>query len=598
MPHLLVIGGASLDVLHVGKKRISSAGGAGMYTAMAARRCGVEVSLYAPRPVPMPAELQPVAERLSRWLGPSVGPDELPRFEIAHEGGVTTYLEAFFGAESALDPDALPGDLSRYDVVHVVPLGDVRRQLGFVRAARKRGAVLVSAGTYVSGVDSGSEDVRRIVAESDVFFMNRDEAMALFGSLESARTIPGKLLCITLGSEGALVVQGEHPSRVPSAPANEVDPTGAGDTFCGATLAGVMRHQHPVLAARSAATLAAAMIERVGPAFLLSEGPLPETPAPPTRGGVEVDGTQVERIARLLAGLDEAEAFPFVGPGLPPAGHPETAEFFFAATLQQFGFWHEQDGRFDRPMVARIGGSDLKGSAYLFTAFLRRLERDRGFCSPARQADLSREELLEVFRADDGSDPMPALDLHLEQARAYGRDMLALGISPTSVLEHARSSPRPLEALLGQLDRIGGYKEDPLRKKTGLLALILSQRPEGFLPFGDGEQVAPVIDYHLMRSCLRTGLIEIREERLRAAIVDRRLIGAQQEWAVREAAYRAIRRVIDASGKSPGAVDWFFFGARQRCPEMSRPECARCPLDPVCAHRVELFQPVHRTTFY
>jgi len=193
---------------------------------------------------------------------------------------------------------------------------------------------------------------------------------------------------------------------------------------------------------------------------------------------------------------------------------------------------------------------------------------------------------------------MPALDLHLEQARAYGRDMLALGISPTSVLEHARSSPRPLEALLGQLDRIGGYKEDPLRKKTGLLALILSQRPEGFLPFGDGEQVAPVIDYHLMRSCLRTGLIEIREERLRAAIVDRRLIGAQQEWAVREAAYRAIRRVIDASGKSPGAVDWFFFGARQRCPEMSRPECARCPLDPVCAHRVELFQPVHRTTFY
>ena len=32
------------------------------------------------------------------------------------------------------------------------------------------------------------------------------------------------------------------------------------------------------------------------------------------------------------------------------------------------------------------------------------------------------QELLDVFRSDDGEDPMPALDLHLEQARQYGRD--------------------------------------------------------------------------------------------------------------------------------------------------------------------------------
>jgi len=176
--------------------------------------------------------------------------------------------------------------------------------------------------------------------------------------------------------------------------------------------------------------------------------------------------------------------------------------------------------------------------------------------------------------------------------------MLALGLSPQSVLERARSSPRPLEALLDQLDRIGGYKEDPLRKKSSLLALILGQRPERFLSFGEGEQAAPVIDYHLMRSCLRTGLVEVRDEGLRAAIAARRVIGPRQEWEIRSAAYRAIEQVIEASGKSSGAVDWFFFGARQRCPEMSPPECARCPLDPVCAHRTELFQPVHRTAFY
>jgi sugar/nucleoside kinase (ribokinase family) len=593
--HLLVIGGASLDILHVGENRVPSAGGAGMYTAMAARRCGVRVSLFAPRPVPMPVELQPVAERLHQWLGPFVGPDELPRFEIAHEGGTTTYLDAFFGAESALSPDSLPADLSDYDIVHVVPLGDVRRQLGFIRTARTRGATLVSAGTYIRGVDSGSTEVRRIVEETDIFFMNRDEAAALFGSLEGARTAAGKLLFITLGSEGARVVQGGCASEVPSAPANEVDPTGAGDTFCGAALAGLIRRQHPVMAARSAAALAASMVEHVGPKALFFEGPLPNSP---TGGGVEINGKQAGRIARLVAGLDDVEAFPFIGPGLPTAGHPEAVEFFFAATLQQFGFWHERDGRFDRPMVARIGGTDLKGSAYLFAAFLRRLERDGGFCSPARQADLSREVLLDVFRADDGSDPLPALDLHLAQARQYGRDMLALGLSPQGVLQRAQSSSHPLWTLLDQLDRIGGYKEDPLRKKSSLLALILSQRPERFLPFGSDEQVAPVIDYHLMRSCLRTGLVDVRDGELREALAKRLVVEARQEWAVRHAAYHAIEQVITASGKSSGAVDWFFFNARQRCPEMSRPECARCPLDPVCAHRIELFQPVYRTSWY
>jgi hypothetical protein len=47
-----------------------------------------------------------------------------------------------------------------------------------------------------------------------------------------------------------------------------------------------------------------------------------------------------------------------------------------------------------------------------------------------------------------------------------------------------------------------------------------------------------------------------------------------------------------------GAVDWFFFNARRRCPEMTEPECNLCALDPLCAHRKELFQPVLRTTFY
>ncbi len=543
----------------------------------------------------MPGPLEPVAARLREWLGPPVAPDQVPRFEIAHDAGATSYLAAFFGAESSLVPESLPDDLSVYDIVHVVPLGDAHRQRAFIRASRARGARVVSAGTYVRSVLSAPDAVRQLIEETDVFFMNRSEAEALFGSLASARTAAGKLLCVTLGPAGARVIQGGHVTDVPAVPAFEVDPTGAGDSFCGALLAGLARGRHPVMAARAAAPLAAAMIEQVGPAALLVDGP---APARPTAAGVDVDEEQVRRVSGLLSRLDAAAAFDFVGPELPPVGDPRAVEYFFAATLQQFGFWSERDGRFAAPMVALLGGRPLKGSFYLFSAFLRRMQQDRQFCSPARQAALADEDLRDVFRSDDGSDPLPARELHLALARQYGEDMQALGLEPRAIVENAGTSSRPLQALLAQLDRIGGYKEDPLRKKSSLLALILSQRPERFLSFADGEKVAPVIDYHLMRSCLRTGLVEVRDAALGSMLEARQVVSAEREWTVRHAAYRAIEAVIDASGKSPGAVDWFFFSARQRCPEMSAPDCARCHLDPACAHRTGLFQPVHRTTFY
>lgn len=593
---LLIIGGTSTDILHLDSQTLPSAGGAGMYTAMAAKRCGSNVSLFAPNPNPVPDVLQPIADRLTEWLGPIVEPEEgLPHFEISQRGGKTEYLKATFGAESTLTPEMLPADLSKYDCIHVVPLGDAQKQLDFITACRTRGAKKISAGTYITGVDKSPHLVHDIIAQTDIFFMNHSEAIGLFGSLEAAHTEAGKLLFITLGADGACVIQGNHKTFIPSVPTTELDPTGAGDTFCGATLAYLAQGKHPVMAAQHAVPLAAQMIAHVGPTALLFNEPVPAIPASPK---AQTNPTQIQKISKMVAALDEAAPFNFISPELPPAHHPKVLDYFFAVTLQQFSFWNEQNNRYHTPLIAPLGGVSQKGAFYLFDAYRRRLESDADFCSPARQANLSRAELLEIFKADDGSDPMPALDLHLEMANAYGRDMLALHLTPDTVLQKAQASATPLATLISILDKVGGYKEDPLRKKSGLLALILNQRPEAFLTFAAGEQVEPVIDYHLMRSCLRVGLVDILDEDLKTKITNRELISPADEWAIRLTAYRAIEEVVALSGKSTGAVDWFFFGARKRCPEMTEPECSLCQIDSVCAHRRELFQPVLRTSFY
>jgi sugar/nucleoside kinase (ribokinase family) len=537
---LLVIGGASLDGVSLRDQTSDSVSGAGTYIAMAARRCGAQVAM--------------------------------------------------------LSPIMLPTDLSKHDLVHVTRESDVSTQLSLIRACRQRGAPQISAGMDPGDAVGQPQAIHALMEQSDYFFVSDLQAEAVFGFLEVARTEPGRVVFATLGALGACIIQGNTSTSIQPIRAAELDPAGTGGAFCGATLAFLLQKQHPIMAAHRALALAAEMTGQVGPAVLLPDDPPPEAHRDPR---VRVNDDQVRQVARVIYSLSTVSPYPFVDPALPPVGHPKTVDYFFAATLQQFSFWWARDNRYHQPLIARIGSVERKGSDYLWAAFTRRLEEDAEFCSPERQANLSRKELLAAFRSDDGQDPMPALDLHLEQARAYGRDMLALRRTPQAVLDKALASAQPLQTFLVTLDDVGGYKEDPMRKKSLLLAMILNDRPETFLPLRDDEQIAPIMDYHFMRSCLRIGLIDVLDGELEAKLINRQLVSPADEWAVRYPAYLAIEQLVTLSGRTMGAVNNLLFtNARKRCPEMTEPECQSCDLDPVCAHRKEFFQPVLRTTFY
>lgn len=271
---ILVVGAASLDTLHIGGQTYQTIGGAGLYSALAAHYAGARVTLLGPRPNHMPAALQPVSQRLT-WIGPEVATEDLPHLEIAHHGqGKATLLSASWGAEALLTPDALPNDLARYAYVHIAALGSAQKMLDFLRTSRGRNAQRISAGTYYRIVQNEPATVRAIFEQADLFFMNENEATGLWGSLcvagrVKARTRDDALLFITFDKRGVIVIQGDQATPLPADPANEFDPTGAGDTFCGATLAGLARGEDPITAAQNACALAAREIEHVGPAFLL-----------------------------------------------------------------------------------------------------------------------------------------------------------------------------------------------------------------------------------------------------------------------------------------------------------------------------------------
>ena len=592
-PRLVVVGSPSLDLLHLGGRSVRSAGGAGLYTALGAQRAGADVTVVAPRPDPMPTELKP-ADRVLDWRGPRVPPSALPHFEIEYlPDGRTVYRRAVRGSEGDISygdiPDAGPGAFA-----YVVPLLDPELQLRFARWLSAAG-VRVGCGTYAPGIRAHREVVARVVEASHYFFCNEEEAGLLFGSLDRVAVAPGRVVFVTRGPRGARVVLGDHAIDVPAPEVEEVDPTGAGDTFCGTALARLAADDHPAVAARVAAACAAHTVTGIGPAPLLSDAP---PPAAPQETRVHLDETRIRRMAGVIASAREAAAFDFTGPEFPEPGAPSALDFFFAGTVQQFGFWHERAGRYEAPMIASLGGRGLKGSDYLWAAYLRWAREAPEELTPAGQAALVDADFNHRLRDDRGHNPLPAGRLHSARARAYGRGMRGLDLTPASLVVEANAAERPLAHFLARLDAVGGYREDPWRKKSALLAAILSQRPERFLRLGEGEDVPPIVDYHGQRSCLRLGLVSVDDETLAAKLAKREVVGAEEEEAVRTACYEAVGEIRRLSRRSMGAVDWFFFQNRTRCPEMTEPDCAACPADAVCAHRTRLFQPVLRTTAY
>jgi len=590
---LIVVGSPSVDLLHFRGRSERSAGGAGLYTGLAAQRAGADVTVVAPRPEPMPPELEIAAAALD-WVGPTVGPSALPHFEIEYmPDGETVYHKAVRGSEGDIRYEDVP-DLPPGTLIYVVPLLDPERQLSFAQRLHDRG-LRVACGAYKAGVREHREVIDQIIAVSDFFFCNEREAEMLFGSAQDASVGAGSVLFITRGPRGARVVLGDYAVDVPPTAGDELDPTGAGDTFCGTTLARIGMSDHPVIAARWGAAAGAEMISGVGPSILLEPG---DAPLPNRDSRVRPNSAQIERIAPVIANAGETTTFDFVGPRFPEVGDATALDFFFAGTLQQFGFWSARDGHYHAPMIAKIDGEALKGSDFLWAAYLRWSDGAPEELGPTAHAELDVATFNHRLRDDAGVNPLPAGDLHPAQAIRYGRDMCALGWTPESVLEVANQSDRPLATFLTLLDRVGGYKEDPWRKKSALLAAILAQRPERFLRFGTDEDLPPIVDYHCQRSCLRLGLVEVVDPALRARLADRAVIEADEEEAVRAACYDAVAEVHRLSGRSMGAVDWFFFQNRTRCPEMTEPDCAACPADPVCAHAKDLFQPVFRTTAY
>jgi len=598
IPAVVFIGSPTQDQLIRKGSARQAIGGAAFISALAARWAGATVGLVARVPTQLPAQASQVfgPGGLHRE-GLKTGDGPLPGFRISYDDDDReTYEQMEMGLESGLCADDIPN--SWFDTecqwIHIAGIGaSAVQQSEMLKGIRTRAPQwngTLSIGTCRAMLEAEPAHTMALLLESDVFFLNQEEFDLLCPN--GPPTGHTGIIVVTQGAKGVQVYGGPFDGHHPAPPVSPMDPTGAGDSFCGGFIgATIAQHENPIAQGIRAA---GNVLEGMGADVLLHWVH--------AQVGTRADhvSDQIQHMTPAITEHGQAAAFDFAAPPHLPPGHPEALAMLCVSTLHQYGFWTADTERgWEGPMIAEIDGQRYKGSDFIWAAFARAANQDPSLLSFERMA--SEPDLFaRICTADDGQCPVPDLHSHqvLHQTHAQVMKSQWKG-GYAQMIQRANDSHYPVQTLLGFLRQIPGYMADPLAKKATLLAVILGARPEQFLTISDPEHIEPIVDYHMMRVSLRTGLVRIHDADLQRRINDRMWVDPPEELAIRQATGRAILGLVEQSGCSVAAIDGLFFKTgRAHCVETEVPRCHECPLAAPCEQHTAGFQPVYRTTAY
>lgn len=256
-PELLVVGHVTRDYIR-GETRL---GGAASFSARVAATLGIETALVtaAPADFSLMAPLRTLP-RLSIHVVPS---PEVTTFELDYSGPRRRVI--LRSVARPIQTGDVPSEWRDIPVAYVAPVaGECDRAL--VEGLRSR---LICVGLQgwlrKPGADGAVEPtVAPEAAEPPrglrvAVFSEEDHPEAEFLARQLASR--GLTVALTRGRRGSTVSEGTQQWDIPAAPANEVDPTGAGDVFGIALTLALARGASAQDAARAAAAIAARVVE-------------------------------------------------------------------------------------------------------------------------------------------------------------------------------------------------------------------------------------------------------------------------------------------------------------------------------------------------
>lgn len=282
----------------------------------------------------------------------------------------------------------------------------------------------------------------------------------------------------------------------------------------------------------------------------------------------------------------------------PKLGHPHAVDFFFFGTLHDHGFWFGDHRGYQEPLYGKINRKEkVKGSDLMWKSLKLAFDCDNRVVTPEYLSRISPKDFKHTLSDDDGPIVFPDWEARYILTKKYATWFFEHKTHPSHIVQEANDSSSPLFFFSQIMKKVPGY-DDPFMKKTYLLAMALSERPEKFLKITDPEHWMPIVDYHLMRLALRMGMVVVRDKELKGILSRREWIDASDEEEIRMNTLIAMKEIMRLSKKPFPLIDNAFWKGRKFCPEMETPNCGACIFKNACEKKTELFQPVFRTTNY
>lgn len=305
-PQYCVVGCLTLDnvITHDGQRYAGVAGGNALYTALGVRVWSTSVGIVSRAGSNYPAQTLTALADLGVDLGGMTVRDGPHEFNVAFayslDGDRTRTVSPELMA-------SLPADERRYyhdttsdetlrlayapdlaDIPtswlpttlgwHVTSLPRVKQRslaLG-LRESAPSGTVAVADGVDAKdlGPDAALADFEYVSAldallpsEADLTIPGLEEPFERIGAL---RSLGVPTVAMKFGPRGSVVTTEAGSWHIPIAPVNAVDPTGAGDAYCGGFLVGYTETADPLEAAVYGTVAASYIVESAGPALNLS----------------------------------------------------------------------------------------------------------------------------------------------------------------------------------------------------------------------------------------------------------------------------------------------------------------------------------------
>jgi sugar/nucleoside kinase (ribokinase family) len=273
---LWVLGNLTTDdlVLADGTTAMGLCGGNAIFAALGGRLWSTQVGLAARVGPDFPKSHVRSLEAagIQLWLSPTNAPSihNWTLYETPDRRRFINWLDSGSHLDQSLLPAEVPPQAGLARVCHVAPM-PLEIQSRLVKHLARQPA-LVSLDPHDEYIRGSEARLLDLLGQVDLFLPSRQEAALLFGRDAPDDAVLAFAACgpqavaIKLGADGSLVYAPhlERPVHVPAVAVDAIDPTGAGDAFCGAFC--VSYGQQPdLLEAACRATVAASfVVERRG----------------------------------------------------------------------------------------------------------------------------------------------------------------------------------------------------------------------------------------------------------------------------------------------------------------------------------------------